>query len=132
MSKSEEILYQARALGIMDKVLEISERIKGEDKWMDIGDRLELAYNLARELVTDNAEAAELNDEAIKTRTLNQLRQVKTYGYRAPDDGEEFAPDAPGEEGEEVRVLLNKMDIKLDVIEAKLDFILKHLEIGDV
>ena len=130
MSKSEEILYQALSEGIRDRVLDMSEGLMQADKWMEIGDRLELALKLVQEQVIDEGTVAA---HYLKTaRTLNQLRQVKTYGYRAPDDGEEFAPDAPGEEGEEVRVLLNKMDIKLDVIEAKLDFILKHLEIGDV
>jgi len=62
------------------------------------------------------------------SRTLNQLRQVKTYGYRAPDDGKEFAPDAPGDEGEGVGALLQSMIRKIDMMDAKLEFLLQQLE----
>jgi hypothetical protein len=129
MSKSEEVLYQALAEGIRERVLEMSDGLKQADKWMEIGDRLELALKLVQEQVIDEGPVAARNTKT--ARTLNQLRQVKTYGYRAPDDGEEFAPDAPGEEGEEVRAMLIVIDARLSAMEDKLDFILKYLEDSD-
>ena len=55
-----------------------------------------------------------------KPRTLNQLRQLKTYGYRAPNGrgNQESARD--------------KMDIiieKMNIIDAKLEFLLNYLEL---
>jgi len=63
-----------------------------------------------------------------KKRTLNELRQNKTYGYRAPDNVKKFAPDAPGEMGK-LEARLKTISDKIDVIDAKLDFLLKYLEL---
>jgi len=65
-----------------------------------------------------------------KKRTLNELRQNKTYGYRAPE--EKNVPDAPGEISEwwnsGAREQLQGMLKKIEVIDAKLEFLLKRLE----
>ena len=58
-----------------------------------------------------------------KPRTLNQLRQVKTYGYRAPN--------GQGKE-DETRDVIETMDAvlkKMDAIDAKLEFLLRYLEL---
>ena len=58
-----------------------------------------------------------------KQRTLNQLRQVKTYGYRAPNGHEKK---------DETRDVIETMDAvlkKMDAIDAKLEFLLRYLEL---
>ncbi len=60
-----------------------------------------------------------------KQRTLNQLRQVKTYGYRAPN--------GHGKK-EEARDVIETMDAvlkKMDAIDAKLEFLLRYLELDE-
>jgi len=75
-----------------------------------------------------------------KKRTLNELRQTKTYGYRAPEEVKKNAPDAPGEKEEitvdggeiEVTVTATELQImhaKLDRLDSKIEFLLKHLEL---
>ena len=58
-----------------------------------------------------------------KQRTLNQLRQVKTYGYRAPNEHEK--KDEPRDVIETMDAVLKKMD----AIDAKLEFLLRYLEL---
>jgi|TARA_R110002096_G_scaffold312265_1_gene506625 hypothetical protein len=63
-----------------------------------------------------------------RKRTLNELRQNKTFGYRAPNYVKDFAPDAPGEMGD-LAARLKRIDEKLDSIDGKLEFLLKYLEL---
>jgi len=62
-----------------------------------------------------------------RKRTLNELRQNKTYGYRAPE--EEKAPDAPaGNIDEGAAEVLERMVRKIDLMDAKLEYLLQRLE----
>ena len=63
-----------------------------------------------------------------RKRTLNELRQNKTFGYRAPNYVKDFAPDAPGEMGD-LAARLKRIDEKLDSIDGKLEFLLNYLEL---
>ena len=58
-----------------------------------------------------------------KPRTLNQLRQIKNYGYRAPNG------QARKSEAADVIKTMDEVLKKMDAIDAKLDFLLKYLEL---
>ena len=58
-----------------------------------------------------------------KKRTLNELRQLKTYGYRAPNGR------VKKDEARDVVETMEEVLKKMDAIDAKLEFLLKYLEL---
>jgi len=70
-------------------------------------------------------------DKGKEKRMLNQIRKqkilVQKLNRRAPN-GKKFAPDAPGEI-KDLAARLKKIDDKLNVIDGKLEFLLKYLEL---
>ena len=72
-------------------------------------------------------------DKGKEKRMLNEIRKQKIRiqrlnpKHRAPN-GKKFAPDAPGEM-RDLAARLKQIDDKLDVIDGKIEFLLKYLEL---
>jgi len=58
-----------------------------------------------------------------KKRTINQLRQVKNYGYRAPNG------NGKKDEARDVIETMDRVLDKMDRMDKKLEFLLRYLEL---